>query len=248
MSFPEFQFSKNLWCYIKGSNLKQTQNFIFLEDSWRLSTIKCTTEMDGTFSFNPNLSKTFPNAQNIKIKIISTRMLSFFPASDDHWWGEGGWNSSRKGGSGRSSEAYRHKNSDEKRRRLLKLRNWTPSLTLDHRDPHQIDPNVPVFLENVVFFEIERRGGFSELDCVHTAARAAAHFSWTPSQDNSSAKERFHEISRRYHYQYWYWQYIFEKLKIFILILTRYCQKFWTWFREISIEECYCCCHCQSYC
>ena len=147
-------------------------------------------------------------------------MLSFFQLVMTIDEERGGWNSSRKGGSGRSSEAYRHKNSDEKRRSLLKLRNWTPSLTLDHRDPHQIDPNVPVFLENVVFFEIERRGGFSELDCVHTAARAPL----TSREHRRRTILRLGSIFMKYladiiinididntflknwKYSYWYWQ------------------------------------------
>jgi hypothetical protein len=67
--------------------------------------------------------------------------------------------------------AYRDKNSTEKRRRLLlneTKSQLTPSLTLDHPNLHQIDPNVPVFLENVVFFELERRPASEKWNCVRT--------------------------------------------------------------------------------
>ena len=116
-------------------------------------------------------------------------------------------NSSGKGGS--RSEAYRHKNSAEKRRRLLlgeTKSQLTPSLTRDHPNPHQIDPNVPVFLENVVFFELERRPG-SENRAACTQQRTAADFSWTPAQDNSFAEKPFHEISKRYRSS-WNWSWI----------------------------------------
>ena len=52
-----------------------------------------------------------------------------------------------------------------------------------------------VFLENVVFFEIGRSGGFQESELrARRGGANAAQFSWTPSQDNSLAKQSFQEI------------------------------------------------------
>ena len=68
------------------------------------------------------------------------------------------------------TEAYRRKNSAEKASSARSLSQWNQistdplvnansvlTVTQDHRHLGQIDPNVPVFLENVVFFEAGRR-------------------------------------------------------------------------------------------
>ena len=81
------------------------------------------------------------------------------------------------------------------RRRLIGAKIPQKSVANPRCGSHLVNPrssqspsNWPecVFLENVVFFEIGRSGGFQESELrARRGGANAAQFSWTPSQDNS---------------------------------------------------------------